>query len=1453
MSGQVSFTPTRALNSSESITSAKINDATSGEWRIGEDEIGNRELSEHIRDGFAPEAIIEEDWSSATNGLRGRDVFPIDMSVDRVVDLNGSDLYFTNDSDNIGAVITFRRLSGDGSLRVRVGDGESPPSKKILSVNGSTIYTSGANQGMEIEGDVRVTQLMYVGNGNSLGLQDSSIRWIEVYRGSLENQFVEEVEEVDLPGQPGKPNRTLSTESTIGAIWTRPVDGGDIEFYNAQISTDPTFQMVDQDQSSSQTSILFQNLTSDTSYYIRVRGENGSGTGEWSETLLASTEFPEENPEGIVAPGNPGRPRATRRTFSLLGASTTAPTSGGDVARYRWRIAKSVAELVSAIETTTVDRTETFVDLDSNTDYYVSVRAENAGGESEWVTSAALTTDHEPPGNPGVPTSSGNDITHSSIKGTTTAPTTGGPPSAYIWRIAKTIGGLDGASNVNSTSLTQTFSSLDADTVYYIGVRSANLGGESPRVDSAAIRTLPEPIGPPGVPGKPATSSKTRTSITATTTTPTDGGAVVNYRWRIAKTISALATASTTTTTGRSETFSGLTANTVYYVSVRAENTGGNSVYINSSAIRTNDNPPGSPSKPTASSKTDTTITASTSAPSSGGATTGYRWRIAKTVGGLATASPTTSAGRSQTFTGLDSDTIYYVSVRAENNGGSSSYVNSAAIRTNETAPGNPGTPTATKTHNTITATTTAPTSGNAVDLYRWRIATSIAGLATAPTITTTGRSRTFTRLKGSTTYYVSVRAENTGGNSQYVNSASITTSVSPITAPGSPGKPTASSKTYSTITATTTAPTTGDAVDNYRWRIATTTGGLSSATTVTTAGRTNTFTGLDSDTRYFVSVRAENNGGESSYVNSSGIRTDEEAPSDPGRPVVTSQTDSSISARTTAPATGDPVDLYRWRIATTIDGLLSASTDTSTGLTHIFTGLDSDTTYYVSVRAENTGGNSGYVNSAAAKTDKEAPGKPGKPTLARRTQSSITVETTAPTSGDPVERYRWIRVGTAGTTTTTTLSNRFTGLDTDTVYTFSVRAENAGGNSAYVTSDDIRTSIEPPGAPGTPTISSRTTDSITMKTTAPTSGGAVTGYQWRIETTPTRLANTGSSTNFSLEYTFDSLRADTTYYVDVRAWNGGGASAWVESKAVSTTEDAPGKPGIPVLHLKTSTAITVTTTAPTTGGDVDLYRWKISKLLSGLASASTTTTVGTTRTFAGLDPSTNYYTAVRAENKGGNSGYATSEAIRTDGVPLPKPNIPGSIVFSSITKTSFRARTSAPTGGGEVTNYRYQIRETAGTDDDDFGTDRNSATPEGSVLWSGLKTGTNYSVRVRAENTTGNSDWRTATVDTEALNPPGVPGTPVGSRRESDDDYDYIFVTTAPTSGGDPTKYRWSIQRLQGLFWVDVALRTTTRLSYTFYGPDLVGSATAVRARVRAENDDGESNYSAYSNQVST
>lgn len=247
----------------------------------------------------------------------------------------------------------------------------------------------------------------------------------------------------------------------------------------------------------------------------------------------------------------------------------------------------------------------------------------------------------------------------------------------------------------------------------------------------------------------------------------------------------------------------------------------------------------------------------------------------------------------------------------------------------------------------------------------------------------------------------------------------------------------------------------------------------------------------------------------------------------------------------------------------------------------------------------------------------------PGVPTSVSASASGTTVTLTwsAPATG--VAASYEVRIdGGSVTNVGLSTSHGFTGLSAGS-HTAEVRAVNSAATSAWVSAS--ATVVAAPGVP-TSVTAAPGVDEIVLTWAAPTTGGAVTGYDVQLDSgTITDVGNV-------LTHTFTGLAATTSYDVKVRAYGAGGDSSFV-STIVSTI----GPPGVPTdvdATATSTTAISLTWDPPAGSDPVDHYEVRI--------DGGTPTDVGTVETygFTGLTPATEYTVEVRAVNGAGASAW---------------------------------------------------------------------------------------------------------------------------------------------------------------------------------------------------------------------
>lgn len=236
------------------------------------------------------------------------------------------------------------------------------------------------------------------------------------------------------------------------------------------------------------------------------------------------------------------------------------------------------------------------------------------------------------------------------------------------------------------------------------------------------------------------------------------------------------------------------------------------------------------------------------------------------------------------------------------------------------------------------------------------------SGGAYAPIATPAREVTTFTdtSVAFSTTYSYRIRAVGTGGKSDWLERANVTTLAQPTQPPGAPQNVSATPTSPTSITLTWQAPTSGGAVASYRiQRRVGTSGSFSNLTTVFTTIFTDS--SANPSTTYTYQVRAENPAGNSQYTASSPVTTPSGSPSAPGNPqnvLAWANSPTAVRIQWQAPVSGGPVSGYTLerRLA---DGDYSTLASNIQNLFYLDNTVSNPLTYTYRIRAINETGTS--------------------------------------------------------------------------------------------------------------------------------------------------------------------------------------------------------------------------------------------------------------------------------------------------------------------------------------------------------------------------------------------------------------------------------------------------------------------------------------------------------------
>jgi Tfp pilus assembly protein PilE/fibronectin type 3 domain-containing protein len=876
----------------------------------------------------------------------------------------------------------------------------------------------------------------------------------------------------------------------------------------------------------------------------------------------------------------------------------------------------------SVIATGLTTKTYTATGLAGATSYTFTVQVVGANGQTS-STSAPLSVTTTPAA---VTNFRAFDPTENRIDLAWTAPS--GAVTGYELTI--TGGGQPARVLDLGTSTSYRVGDLAADTSYTFTIRARSAGGLGPAATANAA-TLPQPAVGLTVTGVGATTVDLAWQRPSGTTET--GSTYTVYRNGVAI---------VTGLTGKTYTVTELSPATAYEFTITV--TGANGQVSGHSNVAGATTLPAAVTGLATSSPTTTSLVVSWAQPS--GAITGYE--LVVSGGGQATRTIPLGLVTTTTVTGLLADKTYTFSLRASSAGG----FGAAATTTGATLP-------QAVTNLRMTGNTTSSIAlawdhagGTGVTYTVLRGGTQVAtGL--------TGKTYTVTGLSPATAYSFTVVVNGAAGQSSAASAALSATTL--------PGAVTGLSLTGTTTT-TASLAWTKPAGTITGYKVVVTGGGQPERTITLGTGTTTTVTGLLPDKTYTFTVSAASAGGYGAGVAVTGATVPDAATSLRS----TGATDTTIAlAWDHAGGTGVTYTVLRGgtQVAT---GL--------TGKTYTATGLSGATSYTFTVVVN---GAAGKASAASAPlTAWTTPAAPGNLTVGSATGTTLTASWTAPSG--TVTGYELAVTGGGQPAQTFDLglvtSKQVTGLNPDTVYTFTLRARSAGGLGPAATKTGA-TRPEPITNLRATTI---TTTSVALDWDRP-AGTVETGSTYTVYRNGVAIVSGLTAKS----YTATGLASATAYTFTVGVTGAAGADGGTSDPlTVTTRADAPtGLTGVP-----TDTGVQLSWTKP--AGTITGY------LVYSCSGASCTPAnpvpvTGTTH-FVATDPDATYRFQVTALVAGG------LESEKSD--VLPVATRPGQV--SGLTATGANKKiTLSWTGRANATDYA--IYRVAGT-----GTPATTGTP---------------------------------------------------------------------------------------------------------------------------------------------
>ena len=487
-------------------------------------------------------------------------------------------------------------------------------------------------------------------------------------------------------------------------------------------------------------------------------------------------------------------------------------------------------------------------------------------------------------------------------------------------------------------------------------------------------------------------------------------------------------------------------------------------------------------------------------------------------------------------------------------------------------------------------------------------------------------------------------------------------------------------------------------------------------------------------------------------------------------------------------------------------------------------------------MRAVNSEGGGTESNTDTATTDTTVANAPTSltATTVATDKTVMDLAWTAPTDdgGSAITeyQYRYVEGDTAGGTWTdtdsTTTSQRVTGLDKGTEYTFDVRAVNGVGQSAASGSATETTGTTVADPPTGLAVDASTT-SVVFSWDAPTDDGGtdITEYQYR-HAEGTSIPNTVAyQDTTATSVTISGLSPSAEYTFEVRAVNGVG---------IGNTEDTT---------ATTDATVTISTDATKIyAGEVFDVDIAFSGDSTDLVAGDITVTDGTRGALTETDAQ-NYVLSVTA-GSAGTLNVAIPEDVVSPGNAaadqdftvnaLTTPNAPTSL-SATASATSMALSWTAPsdTGGAAITDYEVSV---------DSGAWVSTGSTSASHTVTGLDKGTEYTFKVRAVNSEGDGTASSTETATTSTTVPDAPTSLTVDVSETSADLSW----TAPDDTGGTAITDYEVRHEEGSSVSDSTSWTSTGSTTASYTVSELMAGTEYTFEVRAVNAEGESDASA-------
>lgn len=381
---------------------------------------------------------------------------------------------------------------------------------------------------------------------------------------------------------------------------------------------------------------------------------------------------------------------------------------------------------------------------------------------------------------------------------------------------------------------------------------------------------------------------------------------------------------------------------------------------------------------------------------------------------------------------------------------------------------------------------------------------------------------------------------------------------------------------------------------------------------------------------------------------------------------------------------------------------------------------------------------------------------------------------------------------------------------------------------SQQVNAAKANTSTSLPVPPSTaPTVTSLSTSSVRVSWDAPLC--RVTDYVINYRVSPNGAWNQWAHTASPGRTTTITGLSSIAYDFAIQSINGFGTSSFSPTTTLTPVAIPPGQvTGLSVTST-TSTSVSLSWLAPSTGGTVTNYL--VEYRINPSGTWLNTSTASTSITISSLTTGTTYDFRVTAQNSGG-SGSVSS--IVTATAPITPPGTVTNLNSTGVGSSSVSLSWTTPVSGATVTDYLVQNRiNPNGT----WTTFPHAASTSTTISVTGLVSATTYDFQVAAAGISATFGPFSNTVTAITTGTLAAPSQVTSVNITSTSTSSVILSWSAPGGGGTATSYLVEYRTNPSGTWTAGATTYIPTTTATITG---LSSATTYDFRVTAQNSTG-------------